>query len=306
MKVLGNLLAIVLLSMAVAGCSVRQLAAGIVADSMSGERDVYAADDDPELVRDAIPFGLKTYEGLLEAAPENRQILLSLARGFAVYAYLLQQDADRIAARDREASAAMRQRASRLYLRGRDYALRGLALAQPGFDAEVRRDAASAAARIPAGDIAFLYWVGASWAAAVGANPGDLGLVAELPIAGALMQRVLALDEGYDRGAAHEFFISFEGNRPGGSLSEARRHFERALALSGGTRASVYLALAEAVAVREQNLAEFRSLVAAALAIDPDADSSQRLANVVAQRRAQWLRAREAELFVVVDPEVTS
>lgn len=288
---------------AVAGCSMRQLAAGIVADTLSGDGDVYAADDDPDLVREAIPFGLKTYEGLLEAAPKNRQVLLSLARGFTVYAYLLQEEADRIDARDREAAAEMRVRASRLYLRGRDYALRGLGVEHTGFDAALRRDPVAASEETTIADVALLYWGGAAWAAAASANPNDLDLVAELSAAGAMVQRVLVLDENHERGAAHEFFISFEGNRPGGSLAQARKHFERALALSGGARASVYLALAESVAVREQDLTQFRSLIAAALQIDPERDPSQRLANSVAQRRARWLQSREADLFIAAELE---
>ncbi|MEE8533333.1 MAG: TRAP transporter TatT component family protein, partial [Alphaproteobacteria bacterium] len=102
-------------------------------------------------------------------------------------------------------------------------------------------------------------------------------------------------------GAAHEFFIPYEGSRPGGSAEEARRHYRRALALSGGARASVYLALAEAVTVPEQNLAEFRDLVAAALTVDPDAVPALRLANTLARRRAQWLESRIPELFVDAD-----
>ncbi len=78
------------------------------------------------------------------------------------------------------------------------------------------------------------------------------------------MARVLDLDETYELGAAHEFFISYEGGRPGGSAESAREHYRRALELSGGARASTHLAFAEAVIVSEQNLAEFRTLLAAA------------------------------------------
>lgn len=299
----ARLMAIVLASLPIAGCSLRELAAGMVADSLSAGDDVYATDDDPDLVREALPFGLKTYEALLGTTPRDRRILSSLAKGFTVHAYLLQDEADRIDLRDHDAAAELRARASRLYLRARDYALRGLALDDPGFADSVRRDAVVAVARIQVAAVEFLYWAAAAWAGAVAANPNDLGLLAELPVPGIMMERVLALDETYGRGAAHEFFISFEGVRPGGSLEMARRHYERALALSGGARASVYVALAESVAVREQDLGRFRSLIAAALAVDRDKEPSERLANVVSQRRARWLQAHEPELFVDADQE---
>jgi hypothetical protein len=110
--------------------------------------------------------------------------------------------------------------------------------------------------------------------------------------------RVLELDETYDLGAAHEFFISYEGSRPGGRTEQAREHYRRALEISRGKRASVHLALAETVSVKEQNLVEFKALIAAALAVDPDEVPELRLANIIAQRRAHWLQKRIPDLFL--------
>ena len=121
--------------------------------------------------------------------------------------------------------------------------------------------------------------------------------MAELPTAGGLVGRVLELEVGFQRGAALEFFIGYEGNRPGGSAELSRGYYRRALDLSGGRRASVHVTLTEAVTIREQNLAEFRSLIAAALAVDPDAAPDLRLVNTLAQRRARWLASRIPDLF---------
>src|SRR5262245_16362759 len=80
-----------------AGGSGKQLAVDTSADGKnSGGNDVYASDNDPELVREAIPFGLKTYEMMLEASPRNGTLLLAVARGYTGYAYLLQDAADRV------------------------------------------------------------------------------------------------------------------------------------------------------------------------------------------------------------------
>ncbi len=163
------------------------------------------------------------------------------------------------------------------------------------------RDWAAALAMTDGQDVAFLYWAGAAWAGALSAAKDDLGLIAELPTAAALVGRVLELDEAYEQGAAHEFFVSYEGGRPGGSVEKARMHYRRALALSGGTRASVHLALAEAVTIQEQNLAEFRALVAAVRAVDLDQAPQLRLVNTLAQRRARWLELRIPDLFLEAD-----
>ena len=72
----------------------------------------------------------------------------------------------------------------------------------------------------------------------------------------------------------------------------------RALALSRGTRAALFVAYAEAVAVREQDRVLFESLLARALAVDPEARPQEQLQNALAKRRAQWLAARADRLFV--------
>jgi hypothetical protein len=185
-------------------------------------------------------------------------------------------------------------------MRARDYALTLLEQRHPGIGAALRLDSEQALDATAIEDVPALYLAGATWAAALSADKSNLGLLGELPIAAAMVRRVLALDETYQNGAAHEFFISYEGGRPGGSKQEARRHYERALALSGGNRASVHLALAEAVAVPTQDVDHFRRLVG--LARDTtDAEPSLRLQNAIARRRAAWLAEREPELFISLD-----
>lgn len=298
---MGKLSVLLLLVGALAACSVKRMAVDIVGDALSGGGGVYITDDDPDLVREALPFGLKTYESLLDVSPRHEGLLLAAAKGFAFYAFLLQKRADPLEATDLAHARELRARASRLYLRGRGYALRGLEAVHPGFTAALREDAAAALAATDVDDVAFLYWAGAAWAGALSAAKDDLDLIAELPIAGALVGRVLELDETFERGVAHEFFISYEGGRPGGSVAQTRRHYQRALDISEGLRASVHLALAEAVTVKEQNLAEFRSLIAAALAVDPDRAPELRLVNTIARRRAQWLESHIPDLFVDAD-----
>ena len=51
----------------------------------------------------------------------------------------------------------------------------------------------------------------------------------------------------------------------------------------------------------EQNRGEFRQLLEQALAVDPERDRSQRLANIVLQRRARFLLDHEDLLFYATD-----
>ena len=235
----------------------------------------------------------------MDVSPQHEGLLLSAATGFAAYAYLIQLQADSIDELSYVEARRQRARASRLFLRGRDYALRGLVVRHPGFTQKLRNSRAKALR-----DVSLLYWAGVSWAGALTAAKDDPFLIAEVAIAAALVERVLELDESYNSGAAHEFFITFEGSRMGGSVKRARSHYRRAVTLSEGKRASVHLALAEVVAVQQQNLIEFRQLLAQAMAVDADEVPSLRLENTIAQDRAKWLEARIPALFVSVEEEL--
>ncbi len=284
------------------GCSAKRVAVGAVADALGGSGGgSFSSDEDPELVRDALPFGLKLYETLLESTPDHRGLLIASASGFASYAYLLQDDASRRESADRDGARVLRLRASRLYLRGRDYALRGLEVAHPGFREEQAADLGAALANTDREDMDLLYWAAAAQAGALSANKGDAELIADLPRAGAMMGRVLEIDAAYGDGAAHEFFVSYEANRPGGSVASAREHFAKAKELARGERAGLFVSLAENVSVQQQNLAEFQSLLDEAQAVDLERAPQNRLVNVLAQRRAAWLRLHVADLFLDVE-----
>ncbi len=283
------------------GCSPRAYVIRGVADAVSSGGQSFASDDDPELVRNAVPFALKAEESLLSEQPAHTGLLLSLCRGFTQYAaaFVLQ---DAVESADPAAAQSGEERAVRLLLRAREYGLRGLEAARPGFRARLDADAAGAAAMAGAEDVPLLYWTAASWSLAIASSSADPAMLADLPRCEAMMRRALALREDYDAGAIHEYFVAFEGGRPeamGGSAARARRHFDRAMALSGGKKVSPLVTLAETVSVRAQDRREFLELLDRALAFDARRDAPEyRQANLAAQRKASWLKGRVDELFL--------
>jgi predicted anti-sigma-YlaC factor YlaD len=294
-------LAALCLVVAASGCSVRQYAASSIGNALVEGGDVYASDDDIELVGAAIPFGLKTIESLLATVPENRGLLLAATRGFTQYAYVyVQLPADELEARDVAAAYAQRDRARRLYLRARDYGLRGLGLA--GSDAARRlfADPGRTLAATKVEDVPLLYWTAVAWAAAIALGKDSPALVAGLPAVGALVARASELDADWDHGTLQTFLIGYEMSRPDAAPDAERRsraHFARAIELSAGQQAAPYVSLAESVSIERHDRREFDALLAKALGVDPAARPEWKLANLVMQRRARWLRARAAEFF---------
>jgi predicted anti-sigma-YlaC factor YlaD len=284
------------------GC--RTTGARIAASAFTGAGDTFARDDDPELVRDAIPFALKTMESLLATIPEDVDLLTTLTADFTQYAYgFVQQDADLAEMEGRTAEArAGRERARKLFLRAREYGLRGLDELYPGISDRLRsaRDLAPALDRVKKKDVDLLYWTAAAWALAIADGKSDMRLVSELPAPVAMMRRGLALDESHRQGAFHEFFVTYEGGRSvadGGGPAVARAHLDRALALSGGKKLGVQLSWAETVLVQQQDRAAFEAELRRIVAFDVETAPQHRLANLIAQRRARVLLAHTDDLF---------
>lgn len=285
------------------GCSVKRLAVNKLGDALAGGGVTFASDDDPELVKAAVPFSLKLMESLLAENPKHDGLLFAAASGFTQYAYaFVQQEADEIEGEDLATATAMRDRARRLYLRARNYGLRGLDTRHAGFGARLRANPREAVRVARAKDVPLLYWTAASWAAAISLSKDDPALIGEIPQMEALMDRALELDESYDGGVIHTFLITYEMARQGASgepAARSRQHFERALELSRGQQAGPLVAFAEAVCVQRQDLKQFDALLQQALAIMPDAQPESRLVNLVMQRRARWLLAKRDELFLI-------
>jgi predicted anti-sigma-YlaC factor YlaD len=283
------------------GCSIRKMAVNKLGDALAETGSNFASDEDPELVGDAIPFGLKTMEGLLEEAPRHEGLLLAASSGFVQYAYgWVQMEGDIVESKDLARATELRERARRLYLRARGYGLRGLEVDFPGLRDALSRDPRAALERTRKEHVPLLYWTAMGWAGAISLKVNDSELSADQPIVEALARRALDLDPCWGLGSIHEFFVSWESARSsiGGSVDRARDHFEKALACAGGRRAFPYVTFAESVSVAEQDKARFTEMMERALAVDVSRPDDQRLANLLAQKRARWQLGRLEELFI--------
>lgn len=289
-----------IVGLASGGCSLRTMAVNAIVPTLANP-DVYLSEEDPQLVREALPFLLKTIESILDSEPDQDQALVFACTGFALYGNaFLQVDAE-VAdwEGDYERSALLRDRTWRMYVRARDYCLRSLELKYAGLGSRLRDEPASALAETVAEDVEVLYLLGAAWGLAISNALDQPALVADLPAVRALLGRALELDEDYERGSLHAVLITLESLPPelGGSPERAREHFERAVDLSEGLDAGPYVAFASGVSVPQENRAEFQELLTTALAVDPDAEPSLRLLNLISQRRAQSLLAQVDDLF---------
>lgn len=293
---------LVLTSLLLGGCSVKKLAMNQLGDALSGGGDVFSSDEDPELVGDALPFSLKLMESVLSETPEHEGLLTSLSSGFTQYAYgWVQLDADEIEDDDYERSEALRDRAIKLYQRANRYGMRSLEAKYPGIGDGIKSDPATALSQVEAEDVETLYWAALSWAGAISLSLDNMELVGDLAYVEAMMMRCLELDADWEMGSIQSFFITYEMSRMNGEgdpVENATRFYKRAVELSGGKLASIFVAYAESVAVDQQDKELFLAMLNKALEIDVDENPSLRLNNLLYQRRAEWLLTRLDWLFL--------
>jgi hypothetical protein len=191
---------------------------------------------DPETVRQGAPAYLLLVDSLIEDDPDNSATLRAGARLYVAYATAFVTDPER---------------AQLLTARAMDYAGRALCLDLPAAcKPEARQPQAFAAALEPAtrADVDTLYTWGVARAAWIQARSDDWNAIADLPKVESAMLRVVALDEGYQYGAAHAVLGVLATLRPealGGRPEVGRRHFARAIELSGGSDLMGYVMYAK-------------------------------------------------------------
>ncbi len=283
------------------GCALKQMAMNSVADSLARTGSTFAADNDPELIRTAVPFSLKLVESLLAELPRHHGLLLTACSGFTQYSYaFVESDAEFIKDDDYRGFQRLQDRSRAMYLRARDYCLRSLELKHPGIGLRLAAGDPTAAALVRESDIALLYWTAAAWGRAISISLDRPTLINDLPAVRVLIERALALDASFNHGALHDVMIAVESvpEAMGGSPARARAHFERSVELSRGRSAGPYVTFARAVLLPAQKREEFVQVLTDALDIDVNNDPALRLANILAQEQAKFLLNHLDDLFL--------
>jgi predicted anti-sigma-YlaC factor YlaD len=304
------LICLLIPAMCMTGCSIKKLAINSIASALSGEGSlVFSGEDDPELVGDALPFALKLYESLLEQSPDNVPLAVATGKTFVMYAFaFVQSPAEKLGNAELATKKKEMLRAKKLFLRGRDYVFSGLDKRYPGFSDQVKKGSVdSALARVDITDTTALYWAGLSWMGAITADQFDFGMLLGLKRAVKLIDKVASYNDAFGLGSIHEFYISYYGSMPasmGGNEQKARQHYARAVELSQGKTASPHVALAAAVAVKNQNADEFRLLLGKALEVDVSKRDANRLTNIISRRKAQWMLDHIDDYILIDEPPV--
>ena len=133
-------------------CSTKRFAAQMAFPLVQGQYESTQEEMDLALAAQAIPSNLKMLEGLLKGYDTNTIILNQLAEGFCSYSFSFIEDSEP-------------RRASALYMRGRDYAIRSLAESTKVDDlvALAEEELQPVLNRMGINHLSGMFWMGQCW-----------------------------------------------------------------------------------------------------------------------------------------------
>ena len=218
------------------GAVISNVSAGM-ADSLS---TAILNQEDPQLVRDALPSYLLLLDSLVESDPYNSDTLAAAAQLYAAYG---------------AAFVSEPERAATLTRRARDYGQQALCAAEDdacGLDSLDFDEYSAVIAGIDDDALTELYSYSLSTLAWIRTNSTDFNALAKLPNAEVALTRVIELDDSDEYSASTSMYLGVLNTlRPeslGGRPEVGREWFERGIELSGGRDLSIKVEFARGYA----------------------------------------------------------
>ena len=300
-----TILIIVFIGFSFSSCSINKMATKAISKSF-GESGMaaFTKDDDPQLVKDSLPFVLKLNEILIESDPGNYEVKAAAGKLFIIYSNLfIQTPATMLDYNDWKKQSEMLDRSKKLYIRGSNYLTESIeAKYKINIDFS---DKKTVEYNYKKEDVDTLYWLGAGLMSAISIDLTDPFLAPLRDGAMRIMFIAYDLDPDYGNGVLHEYFIMYYASMPeslGGSLEKAEYHYKKALELSGGSKISPYIAYATTVCPKKQTkegVAEYKKILEKAITFDMNKYPENKLENTINKEKAVWLLNNIDNYFLI-------
>jgi hypothetical protein len=243
--------------------------------------------NDLETVRQGAPAYLIMIDSFIEGAPDDVDLLVAGSSLYSAYSGAFVSNPDR---------------ARRMSEKALDYAQHALCLERSDLCDLRTKPFAEFEATLPEIDDADLNVV-YPWAVALAgwiqARKDDWNAIADIPRVKTVMQRVVEIDEGYDRGGAQLYLGVLNSLLPpamGGKPEVAKKHFEQALKLSEGKNLMVKTLYAQYYARITFNQ-ELHDRLLKEVLESPVNVPGLTLINTLAQEQARQLLAESPDYF---------
>ncbi|HUH01488.1 MAG TPA: TRAP transporter TatT component family protein [Kofleriaceae bacterium] len=283
----------------------------------------------------AIPGALKTVEGFHVAYPEFKNLTGILAEGYCQYGTGFVEDEWEIAElieKDFEKSAYVARRATKMFVRCMNYGLELLGGQWPDKFTGPLDELKPLARSAGSGQRQNLLWAAVGLASSINMNKDDVNMIDMVGTAEWLLKRIVVMDgdgeifkptdpaapwdakafeaefgkkAGVPKDEVHRalphvalgLLYTSRGEAVGGDPEQGKRHFERAIDITGGKFLLAKVMLARNYGRIRTDREFFRQSLVEVLQTDPAIYPQQRLANEIAHRRARRYLKLEKEWF---------
>jgi hypothetical protein len=272
------------------------IAAGGTVDVMVAGAPSFDSESDLELARAGAVSNIMMMKGLLETIPEHEGLLELIAGAYASFSFgFLEADLAALE-EDSDDAEALTERIHELYARARMHAQQRLNLSNselPDLVEATDGIFATSLAGIEAEDVGPLFWFAYAWGGLINLHQDDPAWLLQLERVEALMNQVNVLDETFFEGGAHLFLAVLKASAPKSVSDEtaaSATHFEKALALTGGTNLMVKTLKARFLDVANGDRAAFVETLEGVMDTPANINTHHTLVNTLAKRRAAgWL-----------------
>ncbi|MFZ5628126.1 MAG: TRAP transporter TatT component family protein [Spirochaetota bacterium] len=300
-----NWIVLLLVATNLMACSVKKMAVRQAAGFFGESRKVFEQETDLELAEASIASNLKLLEAMRVHDPKNEELNLLIAEIYSVYTLSFVEDKmEQAEAEGKDAEVVrQRERAKQFYLRARDFAGNVLLprLEVDNLAGLSEQQLKDKLAKLDKDDIAPLFWYAFSWGSAINLDREDVAALSELPKIEIMMAQVKSWDESYYFAGAWLFEGVYFGARNemmGGNPERSKAAFERNLQLTNGKMLITPYFYARTYCVFAQDKKCFDTNLKRVLDAPGDIHPDQRLANVLAKKKAGRLLKRRADFFV--------
>jgi hypothetical protein len=270
------------------GCGTTQkVAVGSMTPILEQTVESVYRDQDLETVEQGLPANLLLVRGMAEADPGNARLGALASQLYFYYGFGFVEPEDP-------------ERAALIYAQGMTIGRRLLDRKdwfRPERAIDAFREGLDEAGK---DDVPAMFWLSANWTSWINMNLDDPAIVADLPLAEALLDRVLALDPGYFEGMPEAMAGTLAASKPvlmGGDPPRAKRHFDEAFRISGRRMLIFNTLYAQSYCRQTLDVEEFERTLDAVLETPPGAVPEYRLLNELARRRATRLLEKKDEWF---------
>jgi hypothetical protein len=308
-----RLLALVMSTGLLAACGPKDLAVNSTSAILAEAQPSLQQEADYELARQAIPGALKTVESFWitgygnDAAHERLEKILT--EGFCQYGTGFVEDdwEDAKVRKDLNAVAYHNSRASHIFTRCLNYALRGLGSSWQKHLFGTTDEATKVIQSTGSSKRFQMMFAGSALGSLINHNLTRPEMLSYVSTVQMIMEHIIELDKknGPPKNKVHAalpylalgMIASTKPAAMGGEPDKAKAYFEQALAITDGKFLLARALMGYRVGIQTNDQKFFHEQLSKVLETDPAIWPEQRLANEIAHRRARRYLSQEKDLF---------